>query len=86
MASVLVIDDNQGTLETYSTVLHFAGYETATALQGRAGIELALCRGFDVHLVDLRLPDMSGLDVVRLLRRQGVSGRVVLVTVFGAFE
>ena len=58
MASVLIIDDHQGTLDTYSTILRLAGFETATASNGRAGIDLATSRGFDVHLVDLRLPDM----------------------------
>jgi AraC-like DNA-binding protein/ActR/RegA family two-component response regulator len=82
MASVLIIDDHQGTLDTCSTVLRLAGFETATAVNGRVGIELALTRAFDVHLVDLCLPDMSGIDVVRELRQHGCRGRLIIVTAF----
>ena len=86
MASVLVIDDYDGTLATYSRILRLAGFEVATASNGRAGIELATSRAFDVHLVDLRLPDLSGIEVVREFRLGGVSGRTVIVTAFPAFE
>jgi YesN/AraC family two-component response regulator len=86
MASVLVIDDYAGTLETYSTILRLAGFEVATASNGRAGIDLATSRAFDVHLVDLRLPDLSGIEVVRELKLGGMTRRVVIVTVFAAFE
>lgn len=86
MASVLIIDDHQGTLDTYSTILRLWGFETATASNGRAGVDIALSRAFDVYLVDLRLPDMSGMDVVRELKLSGITGRAVIVTVFPAFE
>jgi YesN/AraC family two-component response regulator len=82
MASVLIIDDHQGTLETYSTILRLACFEAATATDGRAGIDLGLRRSFDVHLVDLRMPEMSGIDVVRELKLSGVRGRTVIVTAF----
>lgn len=86
MASVLIIDDYPGTLETYATILRGAGFQTATASTGQTGIELARNRAFDVRLVDLRLPDISGLDVVRELKTNHVTGRAVIVTAFPAFE
>jgi YesN/AraC family two-component response regulator len=86
MTSVLIIDDHEGTLETYSTILRLAGFEVATASTGRAGLDLALSRAFDVHLVDLCLPDMSGIDVVRQLKLSGVDGRIVILTVFAGVE
>lgn len=82
MASVLIIDDYQGTLDTYSTILRIAGFETATASTGRAGIALAKSRPFDVTLVDLQLPDISGIDVVSELKHSVSGGRVVIVTAF----
>jgi DNA-binding response OmpR family regulator len=65
MASVLVVDDHEGTRDTYARILQLAGYDAATAATGRAGVDLALVRAFDVHLVDLRLPDMSGIEVLQ---------------------
>jgi DNA-binding NarL/FixJ family response regulator len=86
MASVLIIDDYVGTLESYATILGRAGFEAATAATGREGIQLAKGRPFDVILVDLQLPDMSGIDVVREIKLSAVSGRVVIVTVFPGVE
>jgi CheY-like chemotaxis protein len=86
MASVLVIDDDDGTRDTYVRVLHLAGYETASAGNGRAGVRLALAGAFDLHLIDLRLPDMSGVDVVRELKLNRVAGRMVIVTAFPAVD
>jgi AraC-like DNA-binding protein/CheY-like chemotaxis protein len=86
MPSVLIINDHQGTLDTQSTILRLAGFDAATASTGRAGIDRGLGRAFDVHLIDLRLPDMSGIDVVREFKLNLLTGRAVIVTVFPAFE
>lgn len=86
MASVLVVDDDDGTRDSYERFLHLAGYETATAATGRAGVDLALARTFDVHVIDLRLQDMSGVEVVRTLRRRSVAGRIVIVTAFPTID
>jgi DNA-binding response OmpR family regulator len=86
MASVLIIDDHQGTLDTFSTVLRRAGHQPVTAETARAGIEAALARSFDVILVDLMLPDMSGVDVIRKLKAQQSSARILLVTAFPSLE
>jgi DNA-binding NarL/FixJ family response regulator len=86
MASVLIIDDHEGTLQTYSTVLRLSRFDAATAATGKAGIELAQRRAFDVHLVDRRLPDMDGIDVLRELKLNHVTGRIVVVTAFPTLE
>jgi YesN/AraC family two-component response regulator len=86
MACVLIIDDHQGTLDTVSTILRSAGFDTATASSGRAGIDLAKGRAFDVVLVDLCVPDMSGIEVVREFKSVHLTSRAVIITVFPAFE
>jgi AraC-like DNA-binding protein/ActR/RegA family two-component response regulator len=85
-ASVLIIDDHQSTLDSYSTLLRLAGFETATADTGRSGIALALARRFDVLMIDLRLPDLSGVDIVRQLKGSNVTARMVIVTAFPELE
>ena len=86
MASVLVVDDDDGTRNSYGRFLDLAGYETATAATGRAGVDLALARGFDVHLIDHRLPDISGVEAVRELRLNRVAGHMIIVTAFPTME
>ena len=84
MARILIIDDSRGTLETVSVVLATAGFETATAESGAEGLALAKAEMFHAILIDLRLPDMSGLDVIRQLDSLGVRARKVIVTAFPA--
>lgn len=81
-AAVLIIDDHEGTRDTFSLLLRGHGFETATAGTGRDGVALALARSFDVILVDLHLPDMRGTEVVRELKQLGVSAPIVIVTSF----
>ena len=86
MPSVLVIDDHGATLETFSAILRASGFDSAVASSGSEGILLATARSFDVLVIDLRLPDMSGIDVVRQLKRSGITARMVIVTAFPALD
>jgi CheY-like chemotaxis protein len=68
---VLVIDDNPMTLATIGTVLRRqSGLQVYEAPTGMAGIEMARRHPVVLALIDLRLPDMSGLDVARTLRQE----------------
>ena len=90
MASVLTIDDNPSTRQTTSRVLRHAGFDVCTAATGTEGLWRARARAFDIVLVDLRLPDMRGTDVVRVLKAGGCDAYFVVVTAFpelgAAFE
>jgi DNA-binding NarL/FixJ family response regulator len=82
MPTVLIVDDHDGARTTLSGLLRLEGFETATADTGKAGIEMALAQGADVILIDLHLPDMSGIDVVRALKGHAIRAPMVIVTVF----
>ena len=82
-ARILVIDDDPGTLRGYEGVLRDAGFDVAAAQSGRQALDIAGHRNFDLVLVDLRLPDLSGLDVMRLLREQQGDVACIVVTGFG---
>lgn len=86
MPRVLIIDDHPGTRHTYSALLRCDGYDTATAEDGQTGMSAEHCVAVDLILVDLRLPDMSGVRVVRELRARGVRVPIVLMTAFPDFN
>jgi CheY-like chemotaxis protein len=67
--------------DVFTRALRQAGFIADSVLSGQAGIALARRRGFDLALVDLRLPDIQGTDVIRALR--GGSGRVQCILVSG---
>lgn len=52
------------------TELKYEGYQVEKALDGRRGLELALGGGFDLVLLDIMLPQLSGMEVLRRLRRE----------------
>lgn len=83
MRKVLLIDDDSGILTTTEAVLRRAGYQVSAARNGRDGIRVA--KSFQPHaaLVDLRLPDISGLEVLAELRAFEPSTRCLLMTGFG---
>jgi DNA-binding response OmpR family regulator len=70
--TILIVDDDPGTCETFGIALRADGYGLATACSGREALEIARTRSLDLAFVDQRLPDMLGTDVVRALNRAGV--------------
>ena len=80
--AILVIDDDLGMRETFDWALSAYGFHVSTAGSGARAIALGKSRHFDLMLVDLRLPDISGIDVVRSLKSDGSDVPFVLVSAF----
>ncbi len=65
---VLIVDDNERNLRLARDVLEFAGFRTAEAATGAEAVACAIDQRPDVVLLDIRLPDMDGTDVARLIK------------------
>ncbi len=76
---VLIVDDNADLVSTLAAVLSPHGVEVRTASRGDEALAIAKVHGFEVALVDVRLPDTSGTDLITPLREIG-GGEVVLIT------
>ena len=79
MTTVLVIDDNAMNRKLACDVLEAAGFRTAEAATAAEGIAQATERAPDLILLDLRLPDMPGVEVARRLRGDGRAPRIPIV-------
>lgn len=77
---LLAIDDQSVILDLISAMGRSMGYRVATANSGEQGLRLAQREAFDIILTDLSLPGLSGLDVARRLRQQGIEVPIILVT------
>lgn len=90
MASrILIIDDNTSLAANLRDVLSGArelDVEVALAPDGQRGLAAARRDGFDVAVVDIKLPDSSGVDLIRPLRAASPQGEVVLVTGFATVD
>jgi two-component system cell cycle response regulator DivK len=79
--TALIVDDNEKNLKLVRDVLQEAGFRTLEARSGASGISLAVTHVPDVVLLDLRLPDLDGTDVVGRLRADARSARIPVVAV-----
>jgi len=84
--NVLVVDDEAVLAEMVSMALRYEGWNIATAGDGSSALESARSQRPDVVVLDVMLPDMSGLDVLRKLREQNPQLPVLLLTAKDAVE
>ena len=84
--NVLVVDDEAVLAEMVSMALRYEGWNIATASDGSAAIAAARNQRPDVVVLDVMLPDMSGLDVLHKLREEHPQLPVLLLTAKDAVE
>lgn len=77
---LLVVDDEPFLCDAVAASLRFVGFDVTTASHGRDALALARKHPFDLIVLDVMLPDLDGFDVVRRLRRDGVSVPVIFLT------
>ena len=86
MARILVIDDDAGVRESIARMLRSAGYTVLVAASGEEGFDLARGDAFDVILSDMRMPGLSGLDILKNLRDVNVDACFIDMTGFGTVD
>ena len=67
---ILLIEDEEKLARMVEMELKYEGYQVDKAYDGRQGLELALSGAFDLVLLDIMLPQLSGMEVLRRLRRE----------------
>ncbi len=78
--TVLVIDDESGILDTLRILLKKEGFEVTAAQGGKAGLEAIKTGTHDIVLTDVRMPQVSGLDILTAARDQDPMTPVILMT------
>jgi len=91
MSNILVIDDEEGLRHTLGRVLRQAGYQVTTAGEGREALRLVNAgfenaSPFDVVYLDIRLPGMDGLQILKEIRLRDAQLPVILLTAFGSLK
>jgi two-component system alkaline phosphatase synthesis response regulator PhoP len=80
---LLLVEDDATLRQALSFSLAREGYDVATAADGEAALEAARGVGLDLILLDVMLPGMSGVEVLRVLRRDGVATPVIILSAKG---
>jgi DNA-binding response OmpR family regulator len=83
MQTILTVEDDSAIRRGIVDALRFAGYTVSEAARGDTGREMALARSYDLLLLDLVLPGVDGLDILRAVRQQRSSQPVIILTARG---
>ncbi len=79
---ILIIEDSPDLADSLEDMLLFKGYQAIKAINGRNGLSVAFAEKPDLILLDLKLPDIDGFEVLRKLRLDewGKNARVLILT------
>ncbi|HTY11918.1 MAG TPA: sigma-54 dependent transcriptional regulator [Bacteroidota bacterium] len=79
-ASILVVDDEQGFREMLSTILESQGYSSQTASNGVEAINAVQTSQFDLVLLDVKMPNVDGIEVLHFIKENFVDTQVIMLT------
>ncbi len=83
---ILVIDDDKSILRTFTRILQKNSYEIDVAETGKEGIEKSKEQHYDLALIDIRLPDMDGTDVLIKMKKTMPEAVKIMITGFPSLE
>lgn len=86
MKKVLVADDTKNIRNLLTTCLELNGYTVITANNGPEAIELITKEEFDIAFIDIKMPEMSGTEVLRRLRSMGYTFPVIIMTAYATVK
>jgi DNA-binding response OmpR family regulator len=83
MKKILIVEDELNMVSGLKDNLEFEGYEVDTAMEGSSGLQKVLKKQFDLILLDVMLPEISGFDICRAARKEGINTPIILLTAKG---
>ena len=83
---LVIVDDEQGILDVVSRFAERAGFDVAACADGREGIALIQARRPDLVMVDLRMPEVGGLEILRAIRDVDAHCQAVLMTGYASVD
>lgn len=83
---ILVVDDEKTLCDLWHHVLHEEGCDVTTASTGGEALELFQKKPFQLVFVDLRLPDISGLDLIEKFKKESPDTELILVTAYASLD
>jgi DNA-binding NtrC family response regulator len=86
MAKILLLDDEDQTRRVIALHLGKRGHEVITGKDGAEGLDLLARQRFDLVLSDLRMPHVTGMELLKSIRDQGLLTPVIVLTAFASIE
>ena len=86
MARILIIEDDNEVREFLDSLLGRAGYGTATAVNGKVGVELFAASPFDLVITDIIMPEKDGIETIMDMKRTNPALKVIAISGGGRAE
>jgi len=83
---ILIVDDDKSILRTFTRILQKKGYEPDIAETGKEAIEKSKSKTYEVALIDVRLPDMEGTDLLIKMKKTLQNTIKIMITGFPSLE
>ncbi len=83
---VLIVDDEESVLELLEDVLADEGFQVRRAENGREALDMIARESFDVVLMDIRMPEMDGMEALRRIQEQSRKTGVILMTAYATTD
>ena len=85
-ARILIVDDDETIRTTMKAILEDEGYVVDLASTGEEAIQLTMKTTYDIALLDIRLPDMEGVELLKLMRDSVPRTRKIMVTGYPSMQ
>lgn len=86
MKRVLIVDDTKNIRLLLTKCLELEGYKVLTAADGQEALELFRYEEFDLAFLDIKMPQLSGTEVLKKIREQGVTTPVIIITAYATIK
>ena len=82
---ILIVDDEESIRDGCQQVLARKGYQVETTGHALQGLEMALLNVYDVILLDIRMPQMDGLEILKKLKGENnITAKIIIITGYGS--
>ena len=85
-ARILIVDDDENIRSTMQTILEDEGYLVDLAATGKEAIEMTQQAIYNIALLDIRLPDMEGVELLKLMKDNVPKTRKIMVTGYPSLQ
>ena len=86
MSRILIVEDEQHQRELYATELQEDGYEVDQASNGREGVEMVKNKKYDLVIMDIRMPEMDGIEALGKILSRDKKIPIVIYTAYSNYK
>ena len=83
---ILIVDDDKDIVKIVTTMLEGRGWDVTAAYNGREALDMVNASRPDIILLDIMMPEMNGIEVLKRIKKMDSGVRIVMITAFGDVE